>query len=275
MSNNPVGRALTIAGSDSGGGAGIEADLKTFTALGVYGMAALTSVTAQNTVGVTGAYDVPPAFVAQQIDVVAQDIGVDAAKTGMLSNEGIVEAVADSVTRNHIDRLVVDPVMVAKSGDPLLQPAAWQALVTRIVPLACLITPNAPEAEILTGRPVKTPSDAREAARCLSDLGAACVLVKGGHLVGETAVDWLFDGQDFIEFSAPRIVTKNTHGTGCTLSAAITAFLAKGLHVREAVQNAKNYLTVAIRHSFPLGRGRGPLNHFWVFKELEEDTRAV
>ena len=256
-------RALTIAGSDSGGGAGIEADLKTFTALGVFGMASITSVTAQNTVGVTGVHDLPPEFVAAQIDAVAGDIGVDAAKTGMLSNAGIIEAVADSIARHGIGKLVVDPVMAAKSGDRLLEEAAQEALVRRILPLAYVVTPNLPEAEALAGIPVRRVDEMQEAARRIADLGPSTVLVKGGHLESGEAVDVLFDGGSFREFVAQRIDTKNTHGTGCTYSAAIAAFLAKGCEVGEAVDAAKRYLTEAIRHSFDLGQGHGPLNHFW------------
>ncbi len=258
-------RALTIAGSDSSGGAGIQADIKTFTALRVYGMSAITSVTAQNTVGVTGVHDLPPAFVAEQIDDVAGDIGVDAAKTGMLSNAAIIEAVADAIARHHIERLVVDPVMVAKSGDRLLQEQAREALVQRILPLAYMVTPNAPEAAILAGIPVETPKDAREAAHRIAALGPKYVLMKGGHLHMEEAVDYLFDGEDIIEFAAPRFATKNTHGTGCTYSAAIAAHLAKGATALAAVRAAKSYLTEAIRHSLNLGKGHGPLNHFWEF----------
>ncbi|HOJ32359.1 MAG TPA: bifunctional hydroxymethylpyrimidine kinase/phosphomethylpyrimidine kinase [Candidatus Hydrogenedentes bacterium] len=266
-----VARALTIAGSDSGGGAGIEADLKTFTALGVYGMAAVTSITAQNTCGVYSVYDVPAQMVTAQIDAVTEDIGVDAAKTGMLSNAEIVEGVCESIRRNQISRLVVDPVMIAKSGDALLQPDAIKTFITRMIPLAFLITPNIPEAEKLTGQKISTVSDVNPVIKHIADLGAKNVLLKGGHMGGKYAVDWLYDGENLTEFTAPRINTHNTHGTGCTLSAAITAFLAKGINLYDAVRSAKNYLTVAIRHSFDLGKGVGPLNHFWVFSELEED----
>ena len=260
---NPIPRVLTIAGSDSGGGAGIEADLKTFTALEVYGMAAITSVTAQNTVGVTGLHDLPPAFVAQQIDAVARDIGVDAAKTGMLSNAGIIEAVADSIVANGIERLIVDPVMVAKSGDALLHESARDALIRRILPIAFMVTPNIPETETIAGMKVVRVEDIREAARRIHGLGACHVLIKGGHLEGDAATDYLFDGTSFEEFTTARIATKNTHGTGCTYSAAIAACLAKGLAVQEAVRQAKAYLTEAIRHGFALGQGHGPLNHYW------------
>ena len=263
MPENAVPRVLTIAGSDSGGGAGIQADLKTFTALHTFGMAAITSVTAQNTVGVTGVHDLPPEFVAEQIDDVARDIGVDAAKTGMLSSAEIVEAVADSVRRNRIEKLVVDPVMVAKSGDALLQESAQKAMRERILPLAYVITPNVPEAEVLAGMRLAGPDDIEKIARKIHELGARHVLLKGGHMEGDEAVDYLFDGEAMRSFSAPRVATKNTHGTGCTYSAAIAAYLAKGLEAAEAVEQAKVYLTGAIRNSFSLGAGHGPLNHFW------------
>lgn len=261
MPERPVPVALTIAGSDSGGGAGIEADLKTFTALGVYGMAAVTAVTAQNTTGVFGVQELEPGIVAQQIDVVVEDIGVDAAKTGMLSNVEIVEAVADAVARAGIDNLVVDPVMVAKSGDLLLAESARRALETKIVPLAYVITPNVHEAEALAGTAIRNEEDLRDAARRIHDLGPRYVLMKGGHLPGENATDYLFDGSRFETFTAPRIHTKNTHGTGCTYSAAIAAGLAKGLDVLSAVRTAKGYLTAAIQNAFDLGKGHGPLNH--------------
>ncbi len=263
MTDQRIARVLTIAGSDSGGGAGIEADLKTFTALGVYGMAAVTSISAQNTRGVFAIHDIPPEIVAKQIDVVAEDIGVDAAKTGMLSNAPIIEAVADSVARNHVEKLVVDPVMVAKSGDALLQEGGREALTRRLVPLAFLITPNVPEAEVLSNVTIAGEGEMRRAAERIHDLGPRYVLMKGGHLDATEATDYLFDGETFQSFSASRIATKNTHGTGCTYSAAIAAYLARGFEVVEAIQRAKAYLTQAIRHSFTLGHGPGPLNHFW------------
>ena len=261
--NETVARVLTIAGSDSGGGAGIEADLKTCTALGVYGMAAITSVTAQNTVGVFGVHDMPPEFVSQQIDVCADDIGVDAAKTGMLSNADIVTAVSISVTRSAISKLVVDPVMVAKSGDSLLRANARLALKEKLLPLAFVVTPNVPEAETLADMDIRSDRDLREAAERVYELGPKHVLIKGGHLEGPDATDYLFDGTRMLAFTAPRLNTKNTHGTGCTYSAAIAAYLAKGLEIEEAVRAAKRYLTKAIQHSFGLGKGHGPLNHFW------------
>lgn len=263
MNNGSVARALTIAGSDSGGGAGIQADLKTFTALGVYGASAITAITAQNTVGVAAVYEVPAALVARQIDVVAQDIGVDAAKTGMLSSATIIDAVAESVQRNRIERLVVDPVMTAKSGDALLETSAREVLARRLLPLALVVTPNLAEAQTLSGRAIRDARDMREAARAIHGAGARWVLVKGGHVEGPTATDLLFDGSQFLEFSAERIETPNTHGTGCTYSAAIAAELAKGRSVPEAVRRAKSFVTGAIRHAFALGAGHGPLNHFW------------
>ena len=271
MNDALVPRALTIAGSDSGGGAGIQADLKTFAALRVYGMSAITSVTAQNTVGVEGVYDVPADVVAKQIDMVAQDIGVDAAKTGMLSNAEIVHAVAEAVKRNGIEKLVVDPVMVAKSGDTLLQPSARDALVRELLPLAYVVTPNVPEADALTGLRVTDMESMQEAARALHDKGPRYVVVKGGHLAGPEAVDLFFDGSSFETFSSARIDTKNTHGTGCTFSAAIAGLLAKGFDVVASVEGAKAYLTKAIRHALPLGKGHGPLMHHWMAQEEVEE----
>ena len=258
-------RVLTIAGSDSGGGAGIEADFKTFTALGCYGMAAITSVTAQNTVAVTSIHDLPPAEVAKQIDAVLEDIGADTAKTGMLSNEGIIEAVAASLEGHPIERLVVDPVMIAKSGDALLQESARRALIERILPLSFIVTPNVPEAETLAGMAIDTEEAMREAASRIHALGPRYVLMKGGHLEGEEVIDYLFDGSAMHAFRARRIETGNTHGTGCTFSAAIAAYLAKGAKPVDAVRMAKEYVTGAIQHSFSLGAGHGPLHHMWAF----------
>ncbi len=266
-----IPRALTIAGSDSGGGAGIQADLKTFAALNVYGMSAITSITAQNTVGVAGVHDVPAAFVAQQIDLVVQDIGVDAAKTGMLSNAEIVHAVSEAVRRNGITKLVVDPVMVAKSGDALLQADAREALIAELLPLAYVVTPNLPEAESLTGMCITDMDGMQEAAKALHAKGPRHVVIKGGHLAAAEAIDLLYDGETFQTFSASRIDTKNTHGTGCTFSAAIVALLAKGFDVIASVEGAKAYLTKAIRHALPLGKGHGPLMHHWMAQEDTDD----
>jgi hydroxymethylpyrimidine/phosphomethylpyrimidine kinase len=254
--------AMTIAGSDSGGGAGIQADLKTFQALGVYGTSALTAITAQNTVGVRAVHDIPTELIAAQIDAVVDDIGVDAAKTGMLSSAAIIATVAERIRRWGLDRLVVDPVMVAKSGDRLLREDAVQVLIRDLLPLALVVTPNLPEAEVLVGRPVSSVEDIHEAARAILDLGPRAVVVKGGHRAGD-ATDVLFDGRTFHSFQAERIDTPNTHGTGCTFSAAIAAGLARGSDVLEAVEDAKHYVTEAIRRSVSLGSGHGPVAHDW------------
>lgn len=256
-------RALTIAGSDSGGGAGIQADLKTFAALGVYGMSAITAITAQNTVGVQGVIELPADFVGLQIDLVVTDIGVDAVKTGMLANAEIISMVAAKVQEHQLPNLVVDPVMVAKSGDPLLREDARQALVSELIPLAKVLTPNLHEARVLTGMKIESLEDMREVARAIHSLGAKNVVVKGGHLLGsQESIDILYDGHDFTEYAAPRIETRNTHGTGCTFASAIAAELAKGRTVPEAVKAAKDFITMALEHSLSLGQGHGPTNHF-------------
>jgi len=266
-------RALTIAGSDSGGGAGIQADLKTFQALGVYGSSAVTAITAQNTVGVRAVHEVPIRVIADQIDAVAEDIGVDAAKTGMLSSAEIIATVAERVRHWRIERLVVDPVMVATSGDRLLREDALEALVRELLPLALVLTPNLPEAEVLVGRRLETDDHVRAAAREIVGMGARSVLVKGGHRHGD-AVDVLFDGRAFHEFTSERIDTPNTHGTGCTLSAAIAAGLASGMDVVEAVGAAKHYVTEAIRHARPLGAGHGPVAHDWLLSRAPLRARS-
>jgi len=260
-----IPRALTIAGSDSGGGAGIQADLKTFAALGVYGLSALTAITVQNTLGVRAAQDLPPELVEAQIDAVLEDIGADAAKTGMLSRSGIIEVVARCVSRWNL-RLVVDPVMVAKGGDPLLQPEAITTLSTMLLPLAEVITPNLFEAEVLTGQRIETLDDMRAAAQAIHALGPRHVVVKGGHRAADP-VDVYFDGERFVELRAERISTPHTHGTGCTFSAAIAAFMARGLPVDAAVTGAKDYITEAIRHAPGLGKGHGPIGHFWQWQQ--------
>jgi len=254
-------RALTIAGSDSGGGAGIQADLKTFCAFGVYGMSSITSITAQNTKGVEAIFDLPPSLVAKQIECVVSDIGVDAAKTGMLSNSSIIEVVAQEIKKFNIEKLVVDPVMVSKSGALLLQRDAVDTLVERLFPLSFLITPNLPEASFLVGEEIKNVSDMERACVSLKKWGPRYVLLKGGHLPGEEIVDILFDGEKFTLFPAPRVATKNTHGTGCTYSAAICALLALGYPITEAVKVAREYMSEVIAHSLDLGKGFGPVNH--------------
>jgi hydroxymethylpyrimidine/phosphomethylpyrimidine kinase len=256
-----VPKALTIAGSDSGGGAGIQADLKTFSAFRVFGMSVLTAVTAQNSVGVSGVHDLPPAFVAAQIDAVLGDIGADAVKLGMLSTAGIATTVADRLAAWRQERVVVDPVMIAKSGDPLLQPDARDALARRVLPVAWVVTPNLHEAAALAGIPVATEADMEEAARRILALGPRHVLVKGGHLK-ESATDILWDGRSFTRFTGPRLDSVNTHGTGCTFSAAIAAGLARGAALEAAIREAKAYVTAAIREGFRVGRGVGALRHF-------------
>jgi hydroxymethylpyrimidine/phosphomethylpyrimidine kinase len=255
-------RALTIAGSDSGAGAGLQADLKTFAALGVYGTSVVTAVTAQNTVAVRAIHEIPPEVVAAQMDAVLEDIGADAAKTGMLANRAIIEAVADRLREHRVAHLVVDPVMVAKSGDRLLREDAVAALRDLLLPLAEVVTPNAPEAGILAGMTVNSLAAAREAARRIAALGPRVVIVKGGHLGGEACNDLLFDGDEELLLGR-RVATRQTHGTGCTFSAAIAAGLAAGLSAREAARRAKAYLQRAIERAEPLGSGHGPVNHFW------------
>lgn len=255
-----IPRALTVAGSDSGGGAGIQTDLKTFHAAGVYGMSVITALTAQNTRGVLGVHLVPPSFVEQQFDAVVRDIGVDAVKTGMLATADVIATVARCLRRYGIRRVVVDPVMVAKSGDALLDPSAQAALREQLLPLALIATPNLPEASALLGRPVTTLEDMVEAARELHRLGVRHPLVKGGHLKGDEAVDVFFDGQEVHVLRERRLDTPHTHGTGCTLSAAIAAALARGAEPLEAVRFGKRFITEAIARGLALGRGRGPTN---------------
>jgi hydroxymethylpyrimidine/phosphomethylpyrimidine kinase len=258
-----IPRALTIAGSDSGGGAGIQADLKTFSAFRVFGMSVITAVTAQNSLGVQGVENLPPDFVAQQLDSVLDDFGADAAKCGMLSTAPIIEAVAEVLRQRPIANLVVDPVMVSKSGDPLLRPDARRALVDRILPLALVVTPNLPEAGALSGFPVTDRESMEAAAHRIGDLGPSHVLIKGGHLKGDPH-DLLWDGHVFREFRGERIDSTNTHGTGCTLSAGIAAGLALGHSLTDSIARAKAYVTRAILEGFQAGHGVGQLRHFLV-----------
>jgi len=257
--------AVTIAGSDSGGGAGIQADLKTFSALGVYGASVITALTAQNTVGVTGIHDVPPAFIGAQIDAVFSDLAVDAVKIGMLSRPEAIEAVAAGLERHRQSVVVLDPVMIAASGDRLLVPEAIDTLRARLLPRALLITPNLPEAAaLLDEAPAGTLEAVRAQAQRLLAFGPRAVLIKGGHGEGPESTDVLLDAEGVLELSAPRVSTRNTHGTGCTLSSAIAAGLARGLTLREAVKAAKDYLTRALARSeeLEIGRGHGPVHHF-------------
>ena len=269
----PQGRVLTIAGSDSGGGAGIQADLKTITLLGSYGMSAITALTAQNTCGVSAIHAVPPEFVSAQIEAVLSDIGTDTIKTGMLLNAGIIAVVAAAIER-HALLAVVDPVMIAKGGASLLQDEALVALRTKLIPQAYLLTPNLPEAEALTGLAIRNEAEMARAARALQELGAAHVLLKGGHLAGDEAIDLLLCSDQLHRFATPRLATPHTHGTGCTLAAAIATFLAQGWPLPAAVGRAKSYLTAAIASALPLGSGHGPVNH-WQGAQSFSSDRSV
>lgn len=259
-----IRRALTIAGSDSGAGAGLQADLKTFAAFGVYGTSVITAVTSQNTVEVAHVFELPATVVASQIDAVMSDIGADAVKTGMLAGAEIIDVVVDKLQGYRVKNLVVDPVMASKSAATLLRQGAAATLRHRLLPITYLLTPNLDEAESLLDRPVRDIEAMREAARELVEMGARNVLVKGGHLEAE-AIDVLFDGRVYHEFSSARVHTKNNHGTGCTFSSAITAGLAKGLDLESAIARAKQYLTQAMEASFAIGSGHSPVHHFYGF----------
>lgn len=263
MSHTPI--AVTIAGSDSGGGAGIQADLKAFSALGVYGASVITALTAQNTREVRAIHDVPAEFIAAQIDAVFEDLDVDAVKIGMLSQPEVIRTVADGLARHGVSRVVLDPVMVAKSGDKLLADAAVESLRDVLLPMASLITPNLPEAAVLLGREeADVAADPEAACLALLDLGARAVLLKGGHGSGRESTDWLFGDKLRRTYTATRIETRNTHGTGCTLSSAIAAGFAKNLAIEDAVRIAKDYIDAAIRAAdgLDVGRGHGPVHHF-------------
>ena len=260
-------RVLSIAGSDSGGGAGIQADLKTCAALGCYGMTAITAITVQNTLGVTGIHGIPLDTVRGQIDAVVQDIGVDAVKIGMLATPDVVSVVADAIRRHRIRNVVLDPVMVATSGDRLIVPETAQALVQELFPLATVITPNLDEAALLLGRSIDGIEALDAAVADLLALGAPAVLLKGGHLSGDLVMDVLGrqgrQASDYLRLQSQRIVTHNGHGTGCTLSSAIASFLAQGLALEAAVTEARRYILGAIEAGAEVytGRGHGPLNH--------------
>jgi hydroxymethylpyrimidine/phosphomethylpyrimidine kinase len=259
-----IRKALTIAGSDSGGGAGIQADLKTFAALGVYGTSVITAVTAQNTQRVSKIVVLSPAMVATQIDAVIQDIGCNAVKTGMIANADIIEIVAQKIRAYRLRNLVVDPVMIAKSGSRLLRSGAIRALRSRLIPLADIVTPNLPEAEELTRSTINSDRAIREAAKKICNMGAKSVVIKGGHRRGP-ATDVFYDGKRFVELKSPRIKTRYTHGTGCTFSAAIAAHLARGCDLEQAVFLAKEFITQAIKAAFPIGSGHSPVHHFYRF----------
>jgi len=255
-------KVLSIAGSDCSGGAGIQADLKTFSAHGVYGMSVIVSVVAENTSRVIDIQDVSPDMIEKQIDAVFEDIDVDAVKIGMLSQPACMEAVAGKLQQYAPAHVVLDPVMYAKNGSPLMNPDAIDTLIHKVIPLADLLTPNIPEAEKIAGLPIHNVEDMKKSAEAIYRMGCKNVLVKGGHAAGN-ALDVLFDGERFYTFDAQRIETKNTHGTGCTYSSAIASNLALGYGLREAVHRAKEYITIAIQHSLSIGKGNGPTHHFY------------
>lgn len=262
--------ALTIAGSDCSGGAGIQADLKTFTVLGVYGASVITAITAQNTVGVRSVQILSPEMVGLQMESVLGDLRVGALKTGMLGTEEIVREVSERVQIHGLERLVVDPVMRSKSGHFLLQPNAVKSLIDELFPLATVVTPNIPEAESLAGCRIDDVAGMKKAARTIKSFGPQWVVVKGGHLQDE-AIDIVTDGAGFWELSSPRIETVHTHGTGCTFSAAITAFLAKGISVQDAIDRAKKFISFVIGEAVPIGQGQSPPNHLsYLFRERED-----
>lgn len=255
--------ALTIAGSDSSGGAGVQADLKTFAAHGVYGASALTAVTAQNTTGVTGKLALPADFVTAQIEAVAGDLPLDVVKTGMLANSAIIDAVAAAIASLELPSVVVDPVLKSSSGQALCDHEAVATLISELLPRARVLTPNIPEAETLLSLRIESLDAARDAVRRLQKLGPAAVVLKGGHLPGDEVVDLLFDGHALHEFRGPRLSATTTHGTGCTFASAIAANLALGSSLVESVRLAKSYVAGAIAHGLAIGQGHGPLNHFW------------
>lgn len=262
--------ALTIAGSDSGAGAGIQADLKTFASLGVYGTTAITAITAQNTVGVKSVQELPAQMVRDQMEAVFNDSNVEAAKTGMLANSEIIGVVAECVKKFKLKNLVVDPVMVAKSGDHLLKPDAINDLKNKIFPLALVVTPNLKEAEVLTGQKIPSVEDMKEAAIQIANMGTKAVVIKGGHLEGKP-IDVFYDGENFKELEGERVSTTNNHGSGCTFSAAICGFLTLGLDLYSAVVSAKEYITQALKASYQVGHGHGPVNQFFEAKAYEPE----
>jgi hydroxymethylpyrimidine/phosphomethylpyrimidine kinase len=264
-------RVLTIAGSDSGGGAGIQADLKTFSAIGCYGMSVITALTAQNTRGVNGIHAVPPAFAVEQMDAVIGDIGTDAVKIGMLYSAELIEVVAEALKKHRIGKIVLDPVMVAQSGDKLLQDDAIEAIKKHLMPLADVVTPNIPEASVLCGRQLKTWIDIENAAQTLAQHGSRSILIKGGHGEENKSIDLLFLAHEnrLVRLEADRIKTHNNHGTGCTLSSAIAAFMAKGKDIEDAVKKAKTFMNQAIAAGaqYQIGQGHGPVHHFFQWWE--------
>src|SRR5437867_996898 len=259
-------QVLTIAGSDSGGGAGIQADIKAMSANGVFAMSVITAITAQNTEEVTAVFELPASIISAQIDAVFDDFEVAAVKTGMLSSAEIVRIVAKMLKPQKIEKLVVDPVMVSKNGHPLLKPDAIEALIKELIPLSLVVTPNIEEAQQLSGNEIKTIPDARQAAKIIHKMGCRNVLIKGGHLLADRGTDLLYDGQFFELFKAEYINTPHTHGSGCTYASAIAAHLALGKPLSQAVKAAKAYITEAIRHALAIGHGKGPTHHFYFIK---------
>jgi len=262
-SSQAIKVALTIAGADGSGGAGVQADLKTFQALGVYGVSAVTAVTVQNTQRVYAVQEIDPQIVHDQIACLFEDMAVHGVKIGMVASTGIIHAVARALSQVACPPVVLDPVMVSSSGYDLLKPDARQAMIEQLLPLAAVVTPNIPEAEALTGGTISNPEQMKAAARRIAELGAGKVVVTGGHLTGDQATDILYDGRSFLRLDAPRLNVPTPHGTGCTFSAAIAAFLAKGAEFHDAVRQAKRYVTGAIAHCLPIGKGRGPTHHFY------------
>jgi len=258
-------RALSIAGSDSGGGAGIQADLKTFSALGCYGMTVITALTAQNTIGVKNIFEVPPSFIKEQLEAVLEDIGTDAVKIGMLHTPGAIQTISKVLKDYGVKNIVLDTVITASTGNRLLREEAIESLKKELFPLATIVTPNIPEAEILLGRNIQTKTNMEEAVIELARFGSKSVLLKGGHLSGTSSDDLLYtEGQSFW-LESPKIISQNTHGTGCTISSAIAAFLAKGYAIENAVKKAKNFVTCAIDggKDYRIGQGNGPVHHFY------------
>ncbi len=265
-----IKKILTIAGSDSGGGAGIQADLKTITLLGGYGLSVVTALTAQNTCGVSAIQQLPQSFISAQIDSVLSDIGADAIKTGMLARSEIIEIVAKKIKQYGIKKVIVDPVMFSKNGDPLLSEDGRVTLIKKLFPLATIVTPNLLEASILTDLKIKEIDDMKEASKKIYRFGPQAVLIKGGHLKGDLAIDLLYDGKGFHEFCAKRIDSKNTHGTGCTFASAIATYLAMGETLNEAIRKSKDFITLAIKYGLNIGKGNGPLNQFaFILKEIK------
>ncbi|MEO0275820.1 MAG: bifunctional hydroxymethylpyrimidine kinase/phosphomethylpyrimidine kinase [candidate division WOR-3 bacterium] len=260
-------RVLVIAGSDSGGGAGIQADIKTLNSIGVFGMTAITSLTAQNTKGVFEIFDLPASFIKKQIEVVIEDIGVDAIKIGMLSNKDIIEAVIEEIRRYGIENIILDPVMKSQTGYDLIKEDAKKILMEKLLPLSLIVTPNRFEAEEISGLKIENKKDIKEAILKIKEKGAKWVLIKGGHFEGKYAIDYLSDGKNIYEIKAKRINTNNTHGSGCTYASAIAGYIAKGFDILSAVKKAKRFVYGAIKNSLQIGKGKGPVNHFWKIKE--------